>query len=94
MCIDSICLRDIITCKMDITRQRFRMIDIMHMYPFFKKKMVVTGNCYLWWHISAPHLSDNYVDLSDNNVDLSDNYVDLSNLFVDLSLIYLFKNSS
>jgi hypothetical protein len=45
----------------------------------------VVINCVLWWHISAPHLSDNYVDLSDNYVDLSDDYVDLSDLFVDLS---------
>jgi hypothetical protein len=54
---------------------------------------------FVWWHISAPHLSDNYVDLSDNYVDLSDNYVDLSDdnvdlsdLFVDLSLVRFLKN--
>jgi hypothetical protein len=48
----------------------------------------------LWWHISAPHLSDNYVDLSDLFVDLSDNHVDLSDLFVEFSFVHLFKNSS
>jgi hypothetical protein len=50
------------------------------------------GYMKLWWHISAPHLSDNYVDLSDNYVDLSDDYVDLSDLFVDFLLVRFLKN--
>jgi hypothetical protein len=48
----------------------------------------------LWWHISVPHLLDNYVDLSDNYVDLSDDYVDLSDLLVELSLVRFLKNQS
>jgi hypothetical protein len=35
--------------------------------------VVINSGLFIWWHISAPYLSDNYVDLSDLFVDLSDN---------------------